>query len=357
MIKTVRTILAIETSMDDTCAAVVRERQVCSNVIASQVKFHEEFGGTVPHVARRKHQEWITPTIEEALRRAGMSVQGKEIEAVAVTYGPGLAPCLEVGIAKAKQLARDGEKPLLAVDHMEGHLLSVMATNSRGTGPMSDKKPKYPVLALLISGGHTQLVLMRAWRKYEIVGETLDDAAGEALDKAAKLLDLGYPGGVVIDRMARDGNPEAYGFPRAMKDSPDFSFSGLKTSLLVMMKKRGKGFAESELPDVVASYQEAVVDVLVEKTLRAARENGLSQIVICGGVAANSRLREKFSEAATREGMELFFPPMILCTDNAAMVAALGEVMLENGRSDSLDLNAVSRWPLVPRFPEENGKE
>ena len=182
---------------------------------------------------------------------------------------------------------------------------------------------------------------------FKLLGQTRDDAAGEAFDKAAKLLDLGYPGGVVIDKMAKTGNPKAYNFPRAMKDSPDFSFSGLKTSLLTVFKKRGGNFSKEELPDVVASYQEAIIDVLIDKTLKAANENSISQVVVCGGVAANSRLRLRFVEATAKAGMELFIPPMILCTDNAAMIAALGEIMLKNGRSDSLDLNAVSRWPLV----------
>jgi len=189
--------------------------------------------------------------------------------------------------------------------------------------------------------------LVNDYHKFQLLGQTRDDAAGEALDKAAKLLDLGYPGGVVIDKLSKTGNPGAFNFPRAMKDSSDFSFSGLKTSLLTMFKKRQGLISSEELPDIVASYQEAIVDVLVEKTIKAADENNIRQVVVCGGVAANSRLRQRFAEATARAGMELFIPPMILCTDNAAMIAALGEIMLENGRRDALELNAVSRWPLV----------
>jgi len=346
MIKTVRTILAIETSMDDTCAAVVRERQVCSNVIASQVKFHEEFGGTVPHVARRKHQEWITPTIEEALRRAGMSVQGKEIEAVAVTYGPGLAPCLEVGIAKAKQLARDGEKPLLAVDHMEGHLLSVMATNSRGTGPMSDKKPKYPVLALLISGGHTQLVLMRAWRKYEIVGETLDDAIGEAYDKVARMLKLGYPGGPILAELAQQGKP-LYPLPEPMVERQDlhFSFSGLKTACAYYLKEQQPKLTRQFCCDFAASFEAAVLKMMERRLGRAITRYRPQMLWLGGGVVSNVTLRQRMRWVARQMGVPTFIPyTPRLFTDNAAMIGVTAYFQAQAGEIWE-DGNSLDRVP------------
>jgi N6-L-threonylcarbamoyladenine synthase len=202
-------------------------------------------------------------------------------------------------------------------------------------------------MALVVSGGHTSVYLAKNYHDFELMGQTRDDAAGEAFDKAAKLLNLGYPGGVVIDKISKGANPKAVAFPRAMKDSPDFSFSGLKTSLLTMLKKRGRDFAPEELPDIVASYQEAIVDVLLEKTIKAAKDNGVNRIVVCGGVAANSRLRERFAEETAARNLELFIPPVILCTDNAAMIGAIGEIMLKNGHRNSLDLNAVSRWPLA----------
>ncbi len=330
--------LGIETSCDETAAAVVRDGKLLSNVIASQIKDHERFGGVVPEIASRKHIEAITPVIGEALATAG--VTAGDLSGVAVTRGPGLIGSLLVGLSTAKALAYGLNIPFVGVNHIEGHIMAAF---------LADKKPRFPFVALVVSGGHTHIYIVKNYHSFELVGQTRDDAAGEAFDKAAKLLDLGYPGGVVIDQMAKEGNPKAFAFPRAMKDSPDFSFSGLKTSLLVMLKKRGKPFISEELSDVVASYQEAIMDVLVEKALRAARDRSIDQLVVCGGVAANSRLRKRFAEAASAEGIELFIPPMILCTDNAAMIAALGEILLSGGRSDSLELNAVSRWPLASR--------
>ncbi|MEE9911383.1 MAG: tRNA (adenosine(37)-N6)-threonylcarbamoyltransferase complex transferase subunit TsaD [Deltaproteobacteria bacterium] len=331
-------VLGIESSCDETAAAVVRDGRLLSNVIASQIKDHSAYGGVVPEIASRKHIEAIVPVTRQALADAGLSL--RDLEGVSVTRGPGLIGSLLVGLSAAKALAYGLGIPFVGVNHLEGHIMASF---------LAETKPRFPFAALVVSGGHTNVYRVGNYHDFELLGQTRDDAAGEAFDKAAKLLDLGYPGGVVIDQMAKAGNPRAFDFPRAMKDSPDFSFSGLKTSLLTMYKKRQGRFSEHELPDVVASYQEAIIDVLVDKTLKAASGNNISDVVVCGGVAANSRLRLKFAEATARAGMALFIPPMVLCTDNAAMIAALGEVMLNNGRRDSLDLNAVSRWPLAVR--------
>ncbi len=329
-------VLGIESSCDETAAAVVSAGKMQSNVIASQIKDHSKYGGVVPEIASRKHIEAINMVIQEALINANVTL--KEIEGIAVTRGPGLIGSLLIGLSTAKALAYALNIPLVGVNHLEGHIAASF---------LADPPPVFPFVALVVSGGHTNIYLAKNYHDFVLLGQTRDDAAGEAFDKAAKLLNLGYPGGVVIDKLAKLGNPQAVAFPRAMKDSPDFSFSGLKTSLLTMLKKRGCDFEENQLPDVVASYQEAIVDVLVEKTIRAAEVNGIDRIVVCGGVAANGRLREKFAVAARTGNIELFIPQMVLCTDNAAMIAAIGEIMLKNGRSDSLDLNAVSRWPLV----------
>ena len=328
-------VLGIESSCDETAAAVVKNGRLLSNVIASQIDIHSPYGGVVPEIASRKHLEVIHPVIRQALNDAGVALP--EIEGIAVTCGPGLIGSLLIGLSTAKALAMALNVPMIGVNHLEGHIAAVF---------VSGDVPSFPFIALVVSGGHTSVYRVENFRDFRLIGQTRDDAAGEAFDKAAKLLNLGYPGGVVIDRMAREGNPQAVAFPRAMKDSPDFSFSGLKTSLLTMLKKRGRDFDQDELPDIAASYQEAIVDTLVEKTVRAAEENAIDQIVVCGGVAANSRLREKFGQAAAEKKMTLFVPPIVLCTDNAAMVAAIGEIMLNNGLRDSFDLNAVSRWPL-----------
>lgn len=328
-------VLGIESSCDETAAAVVKNGRLLSNVIASQIDIHSPYGGVVPEIASRKHLEVIHPVIRQALNDAGVALP--EIEGIAVTCGPGLIGSLLIGLSTAKALAMALNVPVIGVNHLEGHIAAVF---------VSGDVPSFPFIALVVSGGHTSVYRVENFRDFRLIGQTRDDAAGEAFDKAAKLLNLGYPGGVVIDRMAKKGNPQAVAFPRAMKDSPDFSFSGLKTSLLTMLKKRGRDFDQDELPDIAASYQEAIVDTLVEKTVRAAEENAIDQIVVCGGVAANSRLREKFGQAAADKKMTLFVPPIVLCTDNAAMVAAIGEIMLNNGLRDSFDLNAVSRWPL-----------
>jgi len=330
-------VLGIETSCDETAAAVLEDaRMLRSNIIASQVDLHRIYGGVVPEIASRKHMEMIIPVIYEALSKAGITLQ--DIGGIAVTRGPGLVGALLVGLSVAKSMAFALNIPFVGVNHLNGHVASIFLT---------ENPPDFPFVAIVVSGGHTNMYLVKDLNHFTLLGQTRDDAAGEAFDKAAKLLDIGYPGGAVIDQLAKKGNRELIQFPRAMKDSMDFSFSGLKTSLLVHIKKRGYPFTEDELPDVAASYQEAIIDVLVAKTLKAAELSSVSRIVVCGGVAANSRLRERFIDESRRKGFEAYIPPPVLCTDNAAMIAVVGEYLLNMGISDSLDLNAVSRWPLV----------
>ena len=329
-------VLGIESSCDETAAAVINNGEICSNVIASQITVHSLYGGVVPEIASRKHIEAIYIVLKQALNDAKVTLQ--EIEGIAVTRGPGLVGSLLIGLSTAKALAYALDIPFVGVNHIEGHIAAAF---------LSEKAPSFPLIALVVSGGHTNIYLVNGYHNFQLLGQTRDDAAGEAFDKGANLLNLGYPGGVVIDKIAKSGNPRKVAFPRAMKNSNDFSFSGLKTSLLTMLKKLGQSVSAEELPDIAASYQEAIVDALMEKTIKAAEDNGVSRIVVCGGVAANSRLREKFAKATTIRNIELFIPPVVLCTDNAAMIAAIGEIMLKNGRRDSLDLNAVSRWPLV----------
>lgn len=329
-------VLGIESSCDETAAAVVRDgKNLLSNIIASQIDVHEKFGGVVPEIASRKHIEAILPVIIQALDEAAVTLD--DIEGIAVTRGPGLIGSLLVGLSVAKSIAMARNLPFVGVNHLEGHIASIFLSHDR---------PAFPFIALVVSGGHTSLYRMEDFGRVTVMGQTRDDAAGEAFDKAAKMLNLGYPGGVVIDRLARQGNRSYVSFPRPMKDSADFSFSGVKTSLLNYIKKRGDVLEGEELSHVVASYQEAIVDVLVEKTLNAARDASMNRIVVSGGVAANGRLRERFLQRAGEEGVTVYIPPPVLCTDNAAMIAVVGEHLLKRGRSDSYDINAVSRWPL-----------
>ncbi|MCX7817566.1 MAG: tRNA (adenosine(37)-N6)-threonylcarbamoyltransferase complex transferase subunit TsaD [Syntrophales bacterium] len=329
-------ILGIETSCDETAAAVVLDGQkLLSNVVASQIKDHSKYGGIVPEIASRKHVEAIAPVISEALETAGVTL--RDIEGIAVTRGPGLIGSLLVGLSTAKALAYACKIPIIGVNHLEGHIAAIYLT---------ERYPEFPFIALVVSGGHTIVLLVSDFKHVSILGQTRDDAAGEAFDKAAKFLNIGYPGGIIIDKLGKRGNRKAIAFPKAMKESLDFSFSGLKTALINLVKKRGSFPQEEEIPDIVASYQEAIVEVLVEKTIMAAEQASVDKIVVCGGVAANSRLRELFVEEASRKGKEIFIPPPILCTDNAAMIAALGEYLFRQGQRDSLDINALSRWPL-----------
>jgi len=328
-------VLGIETSCDETAAAIVQHgRHVLSNIVASQIELHRQYGGVVPEIASRKHMEVIVPVILQAMHDARVAIN--DLDGIAVTRGPGLVGSLLVGLSVGKAMAYARKKPFVGVNHLEGHIASIY---------LEDRTPDFPFVALVVSGGHTSIYLVEHFSRLKVLGKTRDDAAGEAFDKAAKLMNIGYPGGVVIDRLAKGGNRNRIAFPRAMKDTLDFSFSGLKTSLLNYTKKTGRSFKEDEIQDIAASYQEAIVDVLVEKTFRAARLSSVSSIVVCGGVAANSRLRERFVEMSAVSGVQVFFPAILLCTDNAAMIAVVGYHLLERGRKDSLDLNAISRWP------------
>jgi N6-L-threonylcarbamoyladenine synthase len=326
-------VLGIETSCDETAVAVVEDgKKILSNCVNSQVDIHRQFGGIVPEIAARSHIETIGPIVQESLKEA--RVKWSDLDLVAVTQGPGLVGSLLVGLSMGKAIAYASRLPLVGVNHLFAHWSAIFLTNA---------EVNFPFVALVVSGGHTSLFFCRGIDDVVLLGQTLDDAAGEALDKAAKLLGLGYPGGVVMDELARQGNPEAFSFPRPIREGLDFSFSGLKTSLLNMVKKVGH-IGEKELPHVVASYLEAVVDVLCEKALRAAREMEVENLIVCGGVAANRRLRDKLEGRGERQGIKVFIPPAFLCTDNAAMVAAAGYLLYQAGYRSSLDLNAFSRF-------------
>ena len=303
------TILGIETSCDETAAAVVRGgTEVRSSVVSSQIDLHARFGGVVPEVASRAHVELMMPVVTEALGEAG--IDGSEIDAVAATFGPGLIGALLVGVSTAKALAAVWDVPFVAVNHLEAHLSSCL---------LEAPEMELPVVVLLVSGGHTMLVALEAPTRYRVLGQTLDDAAGEAFDKVARFLGLGYPGGPVIDRIAPDGDPKAIPFPRGLRDNPfDFSFSGVKTSVVNYVRKH----PDVATVDVAASFQAAVVDVLVSKTRHAAVEVGARGICLGGGVAANSLLRKRIVEVCDADGIASFLPSLDLCTDNAAMIAA-----------------------------------
>ena len=332
-------ILGIETSCDETAAAVVRDgKQLCSNVIASQVAFHKKYGGVVPEIASRKHLENIIPVISEALSQAQVTFD--DIEGIAVTQGPGLVGSLLVGINAAKAVAYCRRLPLIGVNHLEGHICAAS---------LELQDIVLPAVALVVSGGHTSLYLVEGFGRYQLLGKTRDDAAGEAFDKVAKLLDIGYPGGVVIDRLARDGDPHAIGFPRPMlaEENFDFSFSGLKTAVLYYVQRMGGKPSPEAVCDIVASFQAAVVDILVDKTFRAAARYQVPSVIMAGGVAANSRLRSKMGEAAAHHKKRIVIPSPVLCTDNAAMIAAAGAYRIGSVAAFPFSMNALSRWPLT----------
>ncbi len=329
-------VLGIESSCDETAAAVVKDgAEMLSNVIASQVKVHERYGGIVPEIASRKHIEVIVPVIMQSLEDAKKSIC--DLDGIAVTKGPGLVGSLLIGLSAAKALAFATKLPIVGVNHLEGHIAAIFLT---------ENPPDFPFVALVVSGGHTAIYLAKGFRDFTLIGQTRDDAAGEAFDKAANLLGIGYPGGAAIERISLEGNPASYTFPRAMPGSMDFSFSGLKTSLLTKIKGMNQPLSSKEIADLAASYQEAICDVLTQKTIRAADADSAKRIVVCGGVAANIRLREKMNERAGSAGIRVFIPPAVLCTDNAAMIAVVGTHLLQAGLKDDFSLNAVSRMPL-----------
>ncbi len=329
-------ILGIETSCDETSAAVVADgRIILSNIIASQADIHKRFGGVVPEVASRRHVENITLTIEEALTEANCSLD--DLSAIAVTCGPGLVGALLVGVAAAKAISFARGIPLIGVHHIAGHIYA-----NRLVSEM-----EFPLLALVVSGGHTELVLMREHYDFAILGQTRDDAAGEAYDKVARALALPYPGGPHIDRLAAEGSP-SIPLPRAWleADSYDFSFSGLKSAVLNTLHNASQRGIELDRADLAASFQASVIEVLVEKTIRAAVEHNVEQVLLAGGVAANRGLRERLTERCREIGIALVIPPLALCTDNAAMIAAAGYIGYQKGMFASLDLNGTANLPL-----------
>lgn len=345
-------ILGIESSCDETSAAVLEvdppshkvtagqsgKPKLLSFKVSSSVKEHAKYGGIIPEIAARKQIEYSIPVIEDALRDSGK----KEVDAIAVTVGPGLATALQVGIDTAKSLAYAWQKPLIPVNHIEGHLLS----------PLLDHNDmKFPAVALIVSGGHTELILMKKYGEYELLGRTRDDAAGEAFDKVAKLLDLGYPGGPVIGTRSKEGNKEAFDFPRGMmhSDNYDFSFSGLKTAVLYESKKHSEITPELQA-DIAASFQQSVVDVLVHKTIKAAEEHGAQAVLLGGGVSANQVLRETLAQRCEKHGMSCHLSPLSYSGDNAAMIALAGYYQYEAGRGINSDVHS-EEWQSISAQP------
>ena len=334
-------ILAIESSCDETAAAVVKNgREVLSNIISSQIALHTLYGGVVPEIASRKHIEKINYVIKEALAEAGMGL--KDMDAIGVTYGPGLVGALLVGVAEAKAISYASGVPLVGVHHIEGHISANYIEN---------KELEPPFICLVVSGGHTHLVVVKDYGKYEIIGHTRDDAAGEAFDKVARAIGLGYPGGPKIDKLAKEGNPDAIHFPRAkVEDSPyDFSFSGVKSAVLNHLngcKMKGEPIVEA---DIAASFQKAVCDVLVGHAIQAVKDYKIPKLAMAGGVASNSALRVAMKEACDKQGIPLYYPSPILCTDNAAMIGAAAYYEYMAGTRSGLDLNAVPNLKLGER--------
>jgi N6-L-threonylcarbamoyladenine synthase len=331
-------ILAIESSCDDTAAAVLEgDRRVLANVVSSQFDVHAKFGGIVPELASRCHIEAIWPVVNEALATAGVGLA--DIDLVTATQGPGLVGSLLVGFTFAKAIALVNDTPCTGVDHMAGHLLAIM---------LEEKRPAFPYTALVVSGGNTSIFTVNSTTEFILQGRTRDDAAGEAFDKVAKLLNLGYPGGPVVSRLAEQGNPDAIAFPRAWlgNDSLDFSFSGLKTSVVNHVNRCRQKDEPIEVENICASFEQAVVDVLVKKTITAAKKSGHDRVVIGGGVAANKKLRDQLTTHCRREGLETFIPSPVFCTDNAAMIGLAGYFQFAGGETVGPDADAFSRSPL-----------
>lgn len=334
-------ILAIESSCDETAASVVKNgRTILSNVISSQIELHKLYGGVVPEIASRKHIEKINQVIEEALRTAGVTLD--DLDAVGVTYGPGLVGALLVGVAEAKAISYAKKLPLVGVHHIEGHVSANYIEHP-------DLEP--PFMCLIVSGGHTHLVIVKDYGEFEILGRTRDDAAGEAFDKVARAIGLGYPGGPKIDKLSKEGNPDAIVFPKAkVENAPyDFSFSGVKSAVLNHInrcKMQGEAICEA---DIAASFQKAVVDALVEKALLAAREYHMDKLAIAGGVAANGTLRQSMKEACEKNHIQFYYPSPIFCTDNAAMIGVAAYYEYQKGTRHGWDLNAVPNLKLGER--------
>lgn len=340
-------ILGIDTSCDDTSAGVVMEgRHVLSNVVHSQVKLHNPHGGVVPELASREHLKNLIPVVSEALKRAQLGMA--DLDGIAVTVGPGLVGALLVGLYYAKGLSYALDIPLVAVNHLEGHILSIF---------LEEEVPPLPFVAMTVSGGHTSLYYVKAYGDYIQMGQTLDDAAGEAFDKVAKILGLGYPGGQVIEDLARGGREDIIRFPRAYltDGSFDFSFSGLKTAVALYVKKWEETRSENEvtLADIAASFQESVVDVLVHKAMKARAKMGSAAVVLAGGVACNTRLRSKLLEVGASEGVGIYYPRPEFCTDNGAMIAAAGYRRLLSGERAEINMDVRSRYP-IPELPPLN---
>ncbi len=332
--------LGIETSCDETSVSVLKgRREILSNVVFSSLAEHKKFGGVVPEIASRSHLETILPCLDAALKKAGVSL--RQIDLIAVTQGPGLMGSLLVGLSAAKALALSLDKPLVGVDHVIAHVWA---------GFLSDKTLRYPFLGLVVSGGHTMLIRLDGPDRLCVLGRTRDDAAGEAFDKVAKILELGYPGGPEVDRLSRGQDPTRISFTRPFlsKDSLDFSFSGIKTAVFYQVQKikRHKPLTLRLKKEICAGFQEAVCDVLVKKSIMAARAQGLSRLVVGGGVSANTRLREKLSSAAGKAGLKVVFPAPFLCQDNAAMIAGLGAALYRQGKKDPLELSSYSDFQL-----------
>ena len=325
-------ILGIESSCDETAAAVVcNGKKLLSNVVASQMSIHKQYGGVVPEVASRMHLESILPVIDSALNEAGLHLV--DIDGIAVTQGPGLIGSLLVGLAAAKAISFALQKPLIGINHLEAHISAIHLENNID----------FPFIALIASGGHTNLFHVKSYTDFEPISRTRDDAAGEAFDKAAKLMGLGYPGGVIIDKLASLGDPEKYNFPIPLnnKDSLDFSFSGIKTALSNFLKNNGIK-NNKDLHNICASYQESIVKSLTNKSVNAASEYKIDKVVICGGVACNSRLRQLADELGKKLGVEIFYPSPYLCTDNAAMTASIGYFRFANGETSDLYISSYS---------------